>query len=135
MLSLGTASCGLLESAGTTTDGVARSWASSVDDVPRREAKLRGANGGSATMDKAIGEQLKARPGVLDDLWKETSEVRGLACQAYSQNADQITSPSANPLTALHAQSLLNRMRADTAQERVAAETLRIACEIAGLEL
>lgn len=72
---------------------------------------------------------------MVEKIWQTTELVRGLACQAWEVNAQLITTAAPNSLAAQEAQMLLNRMRTETTQGRVAVETVNFSCELAGLDL
>ena len=134
LTALSVSSCGTLRGAASTTDDVARAIVRPGDDVTLLEQRLRAANGGKSDLDNKIANQLTSRPGVAEDLWNASSDVRGLACDAYNQGSDQILTPPLGPFDAVSAQTLLNRMRAETTEKKVAVQTLRIICEVAGLD-
>ena len=133
-----TASCQLPWSAKpstTTIKELAGALAGSGDDVARWEDELLAANGGRASIDAKIAKELQARPAVLTEIWDETDEVRGLACDAWTNGVAMIDSSAATTLPGLEAQNLLNDMRADTAAGRAAVDSVTFACELAGIEL
>ncbi len=119
----------------TTVKELAVAMAGSGDDVVRWEDELLAANGGRTSIDAKIAKELQARPGVLAEIWNETDEVRGLACDAWTNGVDMIDSSAAPVLSGVEAQNLLNEMHADTAAGRAAVDSVTFACELADIEL
>lgn len=131
----GCRSPGATRATGTSVDELARQLSGSSDDAALWEERLRAANGGRDTVDDEIAGQLRSRTGSVDAIWTTTKNASGLACDAWTNGGDQIlTDDLVSLATRVQAQHLLNRINSDVDAGVVAADTITIACELAGLE-
>ncbi|WP_406031083.1 hypothetical protein OG801_20950 [Nocardioides sp. NBC_00163] len=118
-----------------TVDEIALKLSGSGDDVDSLATQLRAANGGRNTVDDTVAKQLISRSDVIDEIWDATKEASGPACDAWTSGLNDVVVDEVSEVAyVFEARTLLAQIRSDVNQGLVVAQSVTLACELAGLE-